>query len=680
MKVYYCKKINTVKNGFTLVEILVVIAIMSILAAITLPVFFNMRTNDRKSTCASNMEALGRALTEYYQDYKKYPAGARPDYAMKVWANTTDAYQAIPLSNQPTTESKPPSYNVITIPPMNPTTGTSNLLCYPRSSLPLQYKVTIEINSVTTTPSLSYDYIWHTDTIPSTSPVRTGSGTVTAGKVTLFDSVKIEFTSTTSHYVGETWEFYTFVGNNMKLGGAFSNPYANDPAHLQLSYTVTISTGSTDISPFNPNYYTWSNDAGETGGPTLIQAKTSLPLNNGLAIQFNDAYGHYVGDNWTFKTGEAPFDSTANDPKGTCTWMDWKPRGITTLSADLNVGGTTVAVDSLGPFDVPCNVTISGFPTRIISVNPDVFPPTVTFKNPVSNTLSFPTGTDIIPVDNSYYHLAKYSYLKEDERRSEKFNFKTFNYELKNDKFNGFNNYGLSYLYFKYLKDEGIYLRSLNYLHCPTDIKTDRIDRTLLISKLRVNDLRDYRLFDPLLSGFNKYDFTYNYDQYINDIKKFDDMIDDDPTSIKPLDLHIHRQLSDKRPPSDTVVTWCFQHRGIKPDIGPYSFNPDVNTFLSTDGKTYITPDGQPVGTKIVFRDKSGNPLQSSDDPENYDYDGNGTTINMVDKLMADYKNQRDVVLWLDGSSGTVTPQIVKSSKGKYYWLPTFLTSSAEQR
>jgi hypothetical protein len=231
--------------------------------------------------------------------------------------------------------------------------------------------------------------------------------------------------------------------------------------------------------------------------------------------------------------------------------------------------------------------------------------------------------------------------MTEDERRTLHFVSRNYTFE----------NYGLSYLYYKYLKDEGIYSRSLNYLHCPTDIKNDRIDRTLQINKLQVNDLDNRRPYDPLHAGYNKYDFTYNYDQYVNDITAFD-------SALGYGALHIRRQLVDPNPPADTVVSWCFQHRGTAPATGPYYFNTEANTFLATDGKTYITPDGQPIGTPIA----------------------GVTSDQLADDKMAEYVKQRDVVLWLDGSSGTVAPQIVKSTIGRYYWLPTFLTSSAEQR
>jgi len=61
--------------GFTFIELLFVIAIISILAAILFPVFGRARENARRTSCASNLKQIGLGLLQYTQDYdEQFPA------------------------------------------------------------------------------------------------------------------------------------------------------------------------------------------------------------------------------------------------------------------------------------------------------------------------------------------------------------------------------------------------------------------------------------------------------------------------------------------------------------------------------------------------------------------------------------------------------------------------------
>jgi prepilin-type N-terminal cleavage/methylation domain-containing protein len=61
------------RRGFTLIELMVVIAIIIILAAIAIPNYLNMTARAKKSRVASDFAALATALETFRTDWNKYP-------------------------------------------------------------------------------------------------------------------------------------------------------------------------------------------------------------------------------------------------------------------------------------------------------------------------------------------------------------------------------------------------------------------------------------------------------------------------------------------------------------------------------------------------------------------------------------------------------------------------------
>jgi len=64
------------RKGFTLIELMIVIAIIIILAAIAIPNYLKMTERAKKSRVASDFESLATALEAYRTDWGTYPVEA----------------------------------------------------------------------------------------------------------------------------------------------------------------------------------------------------------------------------------------------------------------------------------------------------------------------------------------------------------------------------------------------------------------------------------------------------------------------------------------------------------------------------------------------------------------------------------------------------------------------------
>jgi type II secretion system protein G len=61
------------KKGFTLMELMIVVGIITILMAIALPRYLNILSRSQISAVESDLKSIGKAMEMYYMDWGKYP-------------------------------------------------------------------------------------------------------------------------------------------------------------------------------------------------------------------------------------------------------------------------------------------------------------------------------------------------------------------------------------------------------------------------------------------------------------------------------------------------------------------------------------------------------------------------------------------------------------------------------
>jgi general secretion pathway protein G len=96
-------------SAFTILELLVAMAILSMLSALLLPVFFTARGRARQTVCASNLQKIGQAVSMYVSDNDSfYPRAVDPSDVMNpAWQQIPDFASEIPRIPQIQTVLQP---------------------------------------------------------------------------------------------------------------------------------------------------------------------------------------------------------------------------------------------------------------------------------------------------------------------------------------------------------------------------------------------------------------------------------------------------------------------------------------------------------------------------------------------------------------------------------------------
>lgn len=96
---YLATRAAATQRGFTLVELMVVVAIIALLAAVVIPNFVHARAQAAVSQTEANMKQIATALELYYADNQDYPKGQTTVIPTLFGTNTANAYLSITPTN-----------------------------------------------------------------------------------------------------------------------------------------------------------------------------------------------------------------------------------------------------------------------------------------------------------------------------------------------------------------------------------------------------------------------------------------------------------------------------------------------------------------------------------------------------------------------------------------------------
>lgn len=88
------------RSGFTIVELLIVIVVIAILAAITIVAYNGIQQRARDSQRKQDVATIQKALEMYYMDNGKYPPGSSTGMGIDAWSTTASTSSWADLETQ----------------------------------------------------------------------------------------------------------------------------------------------------------------------------------------------------------------------------------------------------------------------------------------------------------------------------------------------------------------------------------------------------------------------------------------------------------------------------------------------------------------------------------------------------------------------------------------------------
>jgi len=285
------KKLSTGRNAFTLIELLIVIAILAILAAILFPVFARAKENALKASCASNLKQLGLAFIQYSQDYdERFPACAGGTGT--IW-DTTVAVDRGSTNNRPgTPRANVPLINPVIDPYIKNRTSPMGVFRCP-SLASTATEVTGTTDRTTGISPNMYQYY------PRTYQMNSNiMGTGIAKK-----------TSTSGNGP------YTVQVNDVDLFNVATYKRATWPAGVTvISGSASAPNGGYDVTN---NLPVGAHQSQMTAPSTTVLLYEGIPEADPATSSSHGSYNGYVGRGGDFTTADGYYSSAA-DPAAQC--------------------------------------------------------------------------------------------------------------------------------------------------------------------------------------------------------------------------------------------------------------------------------------------------------------------------------------------------------------------------